>query len=368
MTPFRLQFDGIFGQQPVKQFFEKAFTTGRLAHSYLFVGPRGVGKLAMALKCAQIVLCSDDSLRPCGTCKDCKLFLAGNHPNIKIIFPHPRAAKEKELTQIMESILHTPYAIRRPWASPMISIEAVRSLRRDLGLTSQGGLNRVTIINDAHAMTAEAGNALLKTLEEPPPHSYFFLLTPSPDHVLPTIQSRCQVIRFRNLAPEEIEAALEKDTTLDASMRQHIARLANGSLSRAMELLQEDIQTIQQDAIELLRNAFRNPSQRAVFLQGLVRKHDRKYLREILESLLLWLRDAFHRSCTKMDDPHPAETETVLQKFVQSYPDYRFIEAMAEIDKSIHMLDRYVHPMLVFHVLLIQLRRFAGQEPKSEAA
>ncbi|MDQ7065526.1 MAG: DNA polymerase III subunit delta' [candidate division KSB1 bacterium] len=359
MNATEITFDGIFGQETAKRFLAQAFRQGRLAHCYLFFGPEGVGKLATALAFARALVCQSEQQRPCGTCRNCKLFVARSHPNVQVIFPHPKSAKESDVQAVLEEIFSQPYIWHSPWASPSISIDEVRSLRRELGLSSQGGEIRVILFLDAHLMTAEATNALLKTLEEPPELTYFVLISSSPDQLLPTILSRSQQVRFSFLSVQEITAGLARFTDLPEDRRRQIARFAQGSLRRALALAGENVQQLREQAVELLRAAFRNAPQRAMHVTQLVQQHDRRVLMEILESLLHWLRDA-HYLRLGLGDDQPSvgyEDRETLQRFNERFADFDFDSAIAEVDLSIHMLRRYVQPNLVLSVLLNHLRR-----------
>lgn len=362
----RLHFPDVYGQTAAHTFLERACVHNRLSHSYLFAGPPGVGKHATAMVFAQALLCEGGFPRPCRKCRHCRLFLARSHPNMVILIPHPRTAKESDLASVLESFYTQPYEIRRPWAAPALSIESVRALRRDLALTSAGGQNRVAVISDAHTMTAEAANALLKTLEEPPAHSYFILISDSPDQLLPTILSRCQIVRFSGVPEEQVERALQEKLHIDEPLlRRQIARLAHGNIARAFQLAREDVTGLRQVAVELLRCAFRTPSQRATYVQELVQNYDRKVLRDFLENMLLWIRDAFQVATSTSAHLETIPDRETLQRFVDHYPDFAYDRALADIDRSIHMLERYVQPLLVLNVLLIRLRRYAqGQQAK----
>ncbi len=368
MNATEITFDGIFGQETAKRFLAQAFRQGRLAHCYLFFGPEGVGKLALALAFARALVCHSEQRRPCGTCRNCKLFAARSHPNVQVIFPHPKSAKESDVQAVLEEIFSQPYAWHSPWASPSISIDEVRSLRRELGLSSQGGEIRVILFLDAHLMTVEATNALLKTLEEPPELTYFVLISSAPDQLLPTILSRSQQVRFSFLSVQEITEGLARFTDLPEDRRRQIARFAQGSLRRALALAGENVQQLREQAVELLRAAFRNAPQRALHVTQLVQQHDRRVLMEILESLLHWLRDAHYLRLGFGDDPQSVwyEDRETLQRFNERFPDFDFESAMAEVDLSIHMVQRYVQPNLVLSVLLSYLRRCERRAASAE--
>ncbi|RMD99285.1 MAG: hypothetical protein D6814_05890 [Calditrichaeota bacterium] len=213
---------------------------------------------------------------------------------------------------------------------------------------------------------------MLKTLEEPPKNSYFILITSSPDQLLPTVLSRCQQVRFNLLSATEIETALEKWADLEEKERIFIAGLAQGSLRRALELTGEDLKSLKQHAVDLLRTAFKNPSQRAAYAQELARQVDRRYLKEVLENLILWLRDAFHISLLGEEQAQKylanVDDLETLSRFVNNFPRFNYDQAIQEIDRSVNMLDRYVQPLLVLSVLLKILGQCGRGQVQEKAA
>lgn len=159
----------------------------RLPHALLLHGPQGVGKLHLAERFAQLLLCEAPGSRtaPCGGCDGCRWFLAGNHPDVRFVEPETMArqsAREEEDEGAEKQK-------RKPSAE--IRIEQVRALADFLNLVSHRGRRRVAIVHPAEAMNPHASNALLKSLEEPPAAAVFLLVSHRPSHLLPTIRSRC---------------------------------------------------------------------------------------------------------------------------------------------------------------------------------
>ncbi|MFQ5627380.1 MAG: DNA polymerase III subunit delta' [bacterium] len=367
-----ITFEQIFGQAPARKFLGNAFENNRLAHAYLFIGAEGTGKAAMALEFAKALLCTNQEKTPCHKCADCRHIAEIGHPNLTLLFAYPKSAKDEEILAVRRSAVEQPYTMKKPWPNANISIDAIRTLKRDLGLKSHQGRNRVIIILDAHQMTAEATNALLKILEEPPEQTYFVLATDKPDKILQTVLSRCQHLRFNKLGIAEIERGLAQFTQKDERIIRQAARMGNGSLRRALELLDEDMQVLKEAAVEVMRGAFKSPSQSAVFAVELARKYDKARIRQILENLLLWLRDAL--LITNLEDEHAKKYMTnedafeTLSKFVARAPQFDFHKAIREIETSINMIDRYVQPALVLTVMLNNLRALVNAQPVQKAA
>lgn len=205
-------FDAIVGQKRVKEHFSallEAWAAGRggLHHAYLFVGPAGVGKRAFATELAALIVArgvQDDAHRRA---------LAGVHPDVNVI--------ERE--------------------GDLIRYEQVKQLVGELSRKPFLAAERVWVIDEADKLHAAAANKLLKSLEEPPSHVVFLLVSSEPDRLLPTIVSRCETVPFASVAREELLAYLEKDYRLDGQVATAIANLAGGSIGRAALLAQDAV-------------------------------------------------------------------------------------------------------------------------------
>ncbi len=207
-------FDEVVGQDHVKDVLTAAIRRGRVGHAYLFSGPRGVGKTTSARLLAMAVNCeAGESERPCGVCESCRLVQAGSHPDV----------------------------IEMDAASNN-SVDDVRELRERTMLSSIRGGSRVWILDEAHMLSKAAANALLKTLEEPPPNLLFVLATTEPERLPPTVLSRCQHFRFRRLTDAEIVGKLARlaaatGVAAETPALQLVARSADGGMRDAESLL-----------------------------------------------------------------------------------------------------------------------------------
>jgi len=161
----------------------------RLPHALLIHGPRGVGKLALAERIAQLLLCEhkDEAKRPCGACEGCRWYLGGNHPDFRRI--EPEALAKEPLAEEGDEGTATP--ARRGKPSIQIKVEQIRELDDFLNLASHRGRLRVALVHPAEEMNEISQNAVLKGLEEPPPGAMFLLVSHRPSLLLPTIRSRC---------------------------------------------------------------------------------------------------------------------------------------------------------------------------------
>jgi DNA polymerase-3 subunit delta' len=206
----------IRGHDVIVAAFTRAVERGRLAHAYLFVGPTGVGKRLFAGELAKALLCEkiDGRLEACDQCPACHLVEAGTHPDF--------------------------FTAARPPDKPNLPIDLIRELCRGFSLKSARGKGKVAILDDADDLDDPitgnaAANCFLKTLEEPPPRSVFILVGNSIDRQLPTILSRCLAVRFRPLAPEQVDTIL-RENDIEETRRPQLIRLSNGSPGQALAL------------------------------------------------------------------------------------------------------------------------------------
>jgi len=209
-------FSELVGQDPITQTVRNSLASGRVAHAYLFCGPRGTGKTSMGRLLAKAVNCLQPADgEPCNTCESCQAYLEG------------RAMDLVEMD-----------------AASNRGIEEIRKLRDRVGLAPMAGGYKVYLVDEVHMLTPEAYNALLKTLEEPPPHIIFILATTEAHKVPATIISRCQRFDFHRLPLAAVVSRLEhicqqEGIQIEAAALQEIARSASGSLRDAINLVEQ---------------------------------------------------------------------------------------------------------------------------------
>jgi len=201
----------------------------RLAHGFLFLGPRGIGKRQFARLLAQCLFCEqmpDARLDACGVCSSCRQMQAGTHPDLLRI--------------------GLPEGKRQLPISLLIGDEkAGRSsgLCYELAHAPMSASRRMAIIDDADAMTEEASNALLKTLEEPPAGSILILLSPDAETILPTIRSRCQLVQFAPLTADQLRNLIAAQGINDSHL-ETVLPMAEGSLEMVRRLLDPGLQSL----------------------------------------------------------------------------------------------------------------------------
>jgi DNA polymerase III subunit delta' len=205
-----MPFDQIRGQENATRILRNSLLHGHLAHAYLLVGPEGVGKRLTALTLAKAMNCQSPP-QPgdcCETCPSCLKVNSSNHADVFAVEPEGTGIK----------------------------IDQIREMQKRFRYRPVEGRNRVCILDPADQLNETAANALLKTLEEPPGETYIFLISSRPYHLLPTILSRCQWVKFRPLSQEVIIQILTQVHSLKEEDARFCASLAGGSVRKALAL------------------------------------------------------------------------------------------------------------------------------------
>lgn len=209
-------FDDLIGQEPIARILKNAISQGKIAHAYIFSGPRGVGKTSSARILAKALNCENGPTpAPCGTCASCV------------------SVKEGSSVDVLEID-----------GASNNSVDDIRDLREGVKYTPLGGKYKIYIIDEAHMLSTSAFNALLKTLEEPPPHAIFVLATTAPQKIPATIFSRCQHLPFRRISTQKIKEQLKHITTsenikISDSAIEMVARAADGSMRDSLTILDQ---------------------------------------------------------------------------------------------------------------------------------
>ena len=214
--PKIMLFDNVLGQGQAKHILGQALSQSRLSHAYLFYGPESIGKKLLAVEFAKALNClSPETEEACGSCDSCRKIDDQIHPDFFFVEPTKSTPTAREAA---------------------IKIDAIRELQKKLGFLPYQGKAKVAIIDQVEKMNAQACNAFLKTLEEPPSATILILLTSNIYQLLPTLISRCQGIRFNPLPPEAIRKILQSqdDEKLDpAELDLRVGR-SKGQVSRAL--------------------------------------------------------------------------------------------------------------------------------------
>jgi DNA polymerase III delta' subunit len=255
----------LIGQERTKETLGNAFTHETLGHAYLFCGDAGAGKFQAALELSMALLCLGEGNVPCYSCESCAKILRNAHQDFHVVAP---VALEKEqrssdgklnqegwryLSTCMQEKISKPYAEELSSGTASIPLEWVKEINHAIvrGAVS-AGMN-IAVIDDVDIMNKESANAMLKTLEEPPPHTLLILLTTRPQSVLPTIISRCQILRLGAVPADQIQEALINRFGFDASPAvDEAVRLCMGAPGKALSMCENSMGNLAAQAARLL--------------------------------------------------------------------------------------------------------------------
>jgi DNA polymerase III subunit delta' len=222
-----MPFPDVLGHDRIKGLLAHALEQGRLPPALLLSGPEGVGKRTLAIAVARGLLCDEGPGEPCGHCRTCGRTARSMHPDLFVVSPETAAIKIEQVRDAVREIAGLPFEARA----------------------------RAVIIDDAHTMTEQAMNALLKSLEEPPATSHLILVTASPQALLPTIRSRCQTVRLGPLPSALLEAHLQERLALSPADARLRAALSGGSLGAALAFEADGYRALRDEILVMLEKA-----------------------------------------------------------------------------------------------------------------
>ena len=314
-------FEEVAGQEHIVKTLKNALATGKLAHAYLFAGPRGTGKTTMAKLLAKALNCDEGIGHQCNECKNCKAIIEGTHPDVLEL----DAASNNGVDEIRELIDKVKYGTIL-------------------------GRYKVYIIDEVHMLSTGAFNALLKTLEEPPEHVIFILATTEPHKILPTILSRCQRYDFTKLSDKDIKnrikSVLEHEgVTYNDEAVDIIISLADGGMRDALSILDQVLaysgnKLDVQDILDIF--ALESKEEKIALLNAIIRKDVSDVLsrinryvslgtdiKRLTDDLLLILKDILIYQSSR----NTSCLEVLNEQEAQSFFKY------LDIDETLKMID-----------------------------
>jgi DNA polymerase-3 subunit delta' len=328
-----LGFDQIRDQQQPIRLLTAFIRRNRLPHALIFTGVDGVGKRSAAMALALSLNCEAlqgpqpspaDSLSiACRDCRPCRWIMAGNHPDVIRIDPVGKLIRIDQIRRLLDSLSKKPYGRGR----------------------------RIVLIAEAHGMNPEAGNALLKMLEEPPANTILILTTHQTSDLLPTIVSRCQRIRFRPLPPDTIRSLLMTQEGLERQEADVVARMAGGSYTRAVRLFHQGWIARRNWIIREITTPQAAVS-RLALAEQLARLKD--HLPDALECILSYYRDVlvwrYHpRQITNRD------LQPEIEQAAASSRARELIDRIRATQEALRYLNANANPRLTMETLILQL-------------
>jgi DNA polymerase-3 subunit delta' len=334
-------FHQIAGHQRLLALLSRAIARDTLPPSLLFAGTSGIGKRRTAVAVAQTLNCLAPlkggglEIDACGECASCRRIARGVHGDVVLIEPGDMGT---------------------------IKIDPVRDVIDRANYRPFEGRRRVVIVDEADALVDAAQNALLKTLEEPPPASVFILVSSMPDAMLATVRSRCRPLRFGELAPADVAATLMRDHDYAEADARAAAAEAGGSVGRALAASTVDLTDARNAAQRLLNQAARgsDPGRRLEAVRGLTGKAtgaaERDQMATCLRAMASLLRDVGLLS--NRADPASlanADLQDDLRRLTAAFDSERSMRAFGAVDRALAALDRNVNPKVVADWLVLQL-------------
>jgi DNA polymerase-3 subunit delta' len=324
----------IVGHDRVIRLIQKSIETNRVSHAYLFSGPSQVGKSTLAREFAKALNCLEPD-SPCGRCRSCQKIDKGVHPDVQSI----------DLEEGAKSI----------------SIDAIRRLQEGVALRPAEGRYKVYILQEAERLSEQAANALLKTLEEPPPSVVLVLTTLEAGMLLPTLVSRCQQVDLRPVPRAELERTLVQRYSASPDQARLVATLAGGRVGWAFQAMSNP--AMLEKRSELLNRLADFPTadrvSRFAYAAELANLYSRnpEAVRDILESWQCWWRDLL---LTRLGLRELVVNVDLEEKLIDTCRDYS-IETLSRmvraIQDTISMLSQNVNPRLSLEVLMLNAPR-----------
>ena len=306
-----MSWDSVFGHERPKRMLQAHLAAGRVPGAYLLAGPEGIGKRKLALEMAKALNCASAEARPCDRCPTCAQMTKGVHPDLHVITPSG--------------------------ASEQIKIDDVRHLIGRLALRPFSAAMQVAILDGADRLTEEAANSLLKVLEEPSARVRFLLITAQPARCLPTVLSRCQLIRFAPLPHEVVQRLLIEPHGCEPSLAAQVARLGRGSVSAALALLER------WSAYQASLARFAQEP-RAWLASPL--PETREEVAAFVDGMLVWLRDVAAVASGSSAMAHPEHAD-VLRRQAAGVDVDRCVATAFQMLELRRSLEQFVSPRLV---------------------
>ncbi len=331
-----------------------------MAHSYLFYGPEGVGKDAIALELVKAVNCQGEG-KPCGHCQSCNWVAKNSHPDLMFLQPLPKFLPPDEVGRLAQKRVENPYLEEEIEGSLSITIGVIRGMERWAAQRPFSGQRRVVIISRCERLTTPAANALLKSLEEPPPYLLYILTTSSPQSLPLTIRSRCQSVRLGKLSAEEIETALQERFLIPQAKL--FSRLAQGSLGRALRLQQEGWQELRNQTFSLWEEALWGDPLRVIeSIEIGFKGREKTKAKGTIGILLSWYRDLILLSQGGGELVSNEDRVETLREELRGIPLVKLEKSLAKLQEAQTAIGLNVNHRLVLLVTFLGLRRMIRDE------
>ena len=324
-------FKDVVGHKDILKYISSAVENNRVSHAYILNGERGSGKKMLANLFAMTLLCETGDNEPCGKCHSCKQAESGNHPDII------RVTHEKPNS---------------------ISVDDIRThVNNTVDIKPYQGPYKVYIIPQADMMTPQAQNAILKTIEEPPSYAVFLLLTENAETLLPTINSRCVMLKLRNIKDTLIKKYLMENLEIPDYKADMCTAFAQGNMGRAIMLANSDhFNEIREEAVQLLKHISEMELNEIVAAVKNISVYKLE-ITDYLDIIMIWYRDVLLYKATKEIDKVVFKDQLQSIKEQARKSSYEGIELILEsLEKAKARLKANVNFDLVMELLFLTIK------------
>lgn len=340
-------FENLIGNDRIKDILRRFVLEKRVPNAMLFAGPEGVGKKHFALEVAKAAVCHDaQNGESCGKCQACtradvftfpkpddkdahKLVIFSEHPDVGMVISYKRN----------------------------ILVDAIRDLEKEANFRPYEAAERFFVIDNAEKMNPNASNALLKTLEEPYPTTHIFLITSRPDSLLPTIRSRCQMLRFAPVAIDEVEKLLLKTHKYSQDDARLIAAYSQGSVAAAESINLGRFRSMRDVMVRVLRGSLVSPDTASLLRasEEMADAKNKDYFEDYLEILQALIRDVW--TLQSVGDQKVVNSDILpeLQHLADAADRARLSDWLGEIESLSATLDVNVNKRIAADALFMKM-------------
>ncbi len=256
-------FEKITGHDKIIKYIQTAIKQEKLGHAYIFEGQAGVGKGIIALEFIKAINCKNNINNGCDKCSSCMKINSDNHPDINVLEPQGKSIKNKQIEEFQREILLRPYESNK----------------------------KAFIIQQADTMTTSAQNRILKILEEPPEYGIIIFISENSGHLLPTVKSRCQLLKFNRISDVEIEKYLVEHYEIKEEDAKILSAFSGGSLSKAISLhTSDEFKNRREIMIDIVDEVLRGDKLKLIDYISFF-ESNKDIIWEILDFIIIWFRD-----------------------------------------------------------------------------
>ena len=340
----------------IKSFFTQVIENNRLAHAYLFQGKAGCGKTAFALELAKTLNCSNEH-KPCGQCPSCVKIEKSAHPDVKLLFPISKTAREQKHLELVKEKTTHPFK-KLPISGHLnIPIESIRELKKEAMYAPYEAKRRFFIISGIEFFSREAANSFLKLLEEPPDQLQIVLITNDHNSVIETIRSRCQPVQFPQLSDEQIKQIIKPYNNQNEDLTTQI-RINQSNIEEIIDHLENRDEDMRPVVVAFLRaSAKANWLEVNNITEQIVQTRDKNKALEFVNLMILWLTDAFRYSILHESNAFSnADMQDIISKFASHYTHINYESLIQVLEQAYKDLKSNLNVNLTLSNLAVNIK------------